>query len=134
MTTTAAPKAGTPATKTPAATKTATTKSAAVKTVQPGTKAPQPVAAPKPPVSGYELPHINPNTVVRIFENIPEYRQYKIANLDMLIKGMQYLATAPIKGIGPGGVAVNSTPFDNFLATLMQMAVEKGTKGVVRNS
>jgi len=132
MATSAAPKAGTPASKAPAATKTA-----AVKTVPAsGTKvAPKPVAAAAAPKAApYPLPPIDPSLIVRIFEGIPEYRQYKIVNLDTLIRGMLLLATSPLAGVGPGGVSVTSTPYANFVGTLLQMAVEKGSKGVMRNS
>lgn len=100
-----------------------------------GTK---PIAAPAPPkavqVSKYLLPEVTPSQVVRLFENIPEYRNHKINNLDTLIQGMLHLANQPINGIGPGGMPAAATPFNNFLAQLIMLAVEKGSKGISLNS
>lgn len=131
----AAPKVGAPSQKPPGTSSVATTKTAAVTKVPgSGTKTnpiaqpPRPAAAPK-----YLLPEITPSLVVRLFENIPEYKQYKINNLDVLIQGMLHLAQQPINGIGPGGLPVAATPLNNFLAQLVMLAVEKGSKGVGRN-
>lgn len=128
----AAPKAGTTATKT-ASNKVATKSAAASKTAPVGARAVAAAAPPRAPAKQYALPELNPTLVVRLFENIPEYKQYRIQNLDVLIQGMVALATAPLKGIGPGGMPVVSSPYANFLATLLQMAVEKGSRGVIRN-
>lgn len=103
----------------------------------PGTGTKSPIATPPPrvqPVSKYSLPDLSPSLVVKLFENIPEYRQHKIVDLDALIKGMLYLAVQPVNGIGPGGLPVEATPLNNFLAQLVMLAVEKGSKGVERNS
>lgn len=127
------PKVGTPSQKVPQ--KSAPSKPAVqAKAASLGAKPVVQKAATPVSKNPYSLPVIDPVAVVRLFENIPEYKQYKIANLDTLIRGMLYLATSQLKGVGPGGLVVSSTPYDNFLATLIQMAVEKGTKGVVRNS
>lgn len=128
-----APKAGTPSQKVPQ--KSVPSKPAVqAKAVSAGVA--KPVVKQAAPVVKlpYALPIVDPALVVRLFENVPEYKQYKIRDLDTLIRGMLHLATQPIRGVGPGGLPATSTPFDNFVASLMQMAVEKGSKGIVRNS
>jgi hypothetical protein len=129
------PKSGTTSSKVPQAVKTVSKPAvAAAKVPVLGTKTPSTAVAPVAPRQvNVQLPAITPSLIVQLFENIPEYRLYKIVNLDMLIQGMMHLATAPLNGIGPGGLAVVSSPLNNFLAQLIQMAVEKGSKGVQQN-
>lgn len=79
----------------------------------------------------YTLPAVDPRLVIRIFEQIPEYKSKKIINLDVLIRGMLQLGNTPLAG-STGGF--QDTPFTNFLSGLIRMAVERGSKGVVTNS
>lgn len=123
-----APKVGAPSQKQPPK-----VASSAPKVPSAGSKTPAAPATPKAASSKYLLPEITHSQVVRLFENIPEYSQYKIVDLDILIKGMMHLATQPIAGVGPGGLAVQATPLNNFVAQLVMLAVERGSKGVARN-
>jgi len=108
---------------------------------KPAVKSAAPVAGSKPALPEakaaraaapqYALPPVDPRLVIRIFEQIPEYKSKKITSLDILIRGMLQLGNTALAG-STGGF--QDTPYTNFLQGLIRMAVERGSKGVVVNS